>query len=136
MEVDDGRWGGCVFLAPSEAQREPHVCTHRCGVEHVVGNLFRCAASGATHICDATCDQRVLYDPTTAICRLSKRLFPLPHQPCCRKRSLQEVGWESAGSVPHVLNPAAKRAFEQHTPTCAAPPAFSFSMGVDARTAG
>mmetsp|Transcript_13574 Transcript_13574/g.46903 ORF Transcript_13574/g.46903 Transcript_13574/m.46903 type:complete len:154 (-) Transcript_13574:192-653(-) len=63
-----------------------HTCSHRCGVEHLFGNVFRCAASGNMHVCDTTCDQRVVYDNHTAICRLSRRLFPLQQPPAAANR--------------------------------------------------
>jgi hypothetical protein len=48
-----------------------------CAIEHVMGNLFQCQATGQLHVCDSTCVQRVQYDNVSTICRLSRRVFPI-----------------------------------------------------------
>jgi hypothetical protein len=54
----------------------PHQCGHRCQVEALFGNAYRCVTSGLVHICDRNCDQRVPYDRYSTICVVSKRLGP------------------------------------------------------------
>ncbi|KIY97638.1 hypothetical protein MNEG_10323 [Monoraphidium neglectum] len=66
-----------------------HLCDHRCSVQHMFGNAFRCQSSGQLHVCDANCTQRVYNDRYSTICRISRKVFanawaaPAP----CRKRS-------------------------------------------------
>ncbi len=57
-----------------------HRCTRFCVFEHVCGNVWTCRTSGATHICDSTCDQRIQLDSHQAVCRLSKRVFAIHQQ--------------------------------------------------------
>ena len=52
-----------------------HECCHRCSVEHLFGNMFRCLSSGQLHCCDSTCQQRVYNDRYSTICRISKKVF-------------------------------------------------------------
>jgi hypothetical protein len=52
-----------------------HECCHRCSVEHLFGNMFRCCSSGQLHCCDSTCQQRVYNDRYSTICRISKKVF-------------------------------------------------------------
>ena len=49
-------------------------------VTHEFGNVFKCHASGMTHVCDANCNQRLQYDRYSSICRVSKRVVPLAPQ--------------------------------------------------------
>lgn len=62
--------------------REAHTCTRFCRFEHQVGNLYVCVTSGASHICDQTCQQRVFLDGYTSQCRLSGRRFEQKPERC------------------------------------------------------
>ncbi|KAM7268761.1 hypothetical protein ACFE04_010927 [Oxalis oulophora] len=54
-----------------------HSCDFKCQNEKICGNVYRCKLTGLTHICDKNCDQRILYDNHTSLCRVSSQLFPL-----------------------------------------------------------
>lgn len=54
-----------------------HKCDWRCQNEHVCGNMFLCKLTGVTHICDKNCNQRIVYDNYSSICRVSAQVFPL-----------------------------------------------------------
>ena len=57
------------------SQQHQHKCNRFCQFEHVVGNVYSCASSGTTHVCDANCAERVQLDAYTGVCRLSKKTF-------------------------------------------------------------
>ncbi|XP_057951379.1 uncharacterized protein LOC131146095 [Malania oleifera] len=54
-----------------------HKCDWKCENELVCGNMYRCKLTGHTHICDKNCDQRILYDNQSSLCRASGQVFPL-----------------------------------------------------------
>ncbi|KAG8486002.1 hypothetical protein CXB51_019330 [Gossypium anomalum] len=54
-----------------------HKCGWKCQNEHVCGNMYRCKLTGITHICDKNCNQRILYDNHSSLCRASGQVFPL-----------------------------------------------------------
>lgn len=54
-----------------------HKCDWKCANEHVCGNMYRCRLTGLTHVCDKNCNQRILYDNHSSLCRVSKQIFPL-----------------------------------------------------------
>ncbi|KAG2240233.1 hypothetical protein Bca52824_090994 [Brassica carinata] len=54
-----------------------HKCDWKCENENVCGNMYRCKLTGLTHVCDYNCNQRILYDNHTSLCRASGRVFPL-----------------------------------------------------------
>ncbi|OUZ99069.1 hypothetical protein BVC80_8181g2 [Macleaya cordata] len=54
-----------------------HRCDWRCQNEHVCGNMYLCKLTGITHICDKNCNQRILYDNHSSLCRVSGQVFPL-----------------------------------------------------------
>ncbi|KAL9374609.1 hypothetical protein Peur_031488 [Populus x canadensis] len=54
-----------------------HKCDCKCQNEHVFGNMYRCRLTGLTHICDKNCNQRILYDNHSSLCRASRQIFPL-----------------------------------------------------------
>ncbi|XWS61450.1 hypothetical protein CRYUN_Cryun07bG0126800 [Craigia yunnanensis] len=54
-----------------------HKCDWKCQNEHVCGNMYRCKLTGITHICDKNCNQRILYDNHSSLCRASGHVFPL-----------------------------------------------------------
>ncbi|XP_018483449.1 uncharacterized protein LOC108854401 [Raphanus sativus] len=56
---------------------QSHKCDWKCENENVCGNMYRCKLTGLTHVCDYNCDQRILYDNHTSLCRASGRVFPL-----------------------------------------------------------
>lgn len=58
-------------------QNPVHKCDWKCENEHVCGNMFRCKLTGLTHICDKNCNQRILYDNNSSLCRVSRQIFPL-----------------------------------------------------------
>lgn len=68
-----------VYLASYLGLGEPagHRCDRQCNVEHVWANLYRCKSSNVTHVCDKNCNQKVLYDNHTSVCRVSRQLCPL-----------------------------------------------------------
>ncbi|CAK7324314.1 unnamed protein product [Dovyalis caffra] len=53
-----------------------HKCDWKCENEHVFGNMYRCRLTGLTHICDKNCNQRILYDNHSSLCRASGQIFP------------------------------------------------------------
>lgn len=61
----------------SDGQVVAHKCDWKCENEHVCGNMYRCKLTGITHICDKNCDQRILYDNHSSLCRASGQIFPL-----------------------------------------------------------
>ena len=63
-----------AFVAELEGRGE-HVCSRFCLISHVFGNMYRCESTGAVHICDMNCNQRIFYDNHSHICRLSRRVF-------------------------------------------------------------
>jgi len=84
MEV----YGKSVVAAPANAiylssilgRESPvpgHKCDWKCQNEHVFGNMYRCKLTGLTHICDKNCNQRILYDNHSSLCRASGQIFPL-----------------------------------------------------------
>ncbi|CAI0474902.1 unnamed protein product [Linum tenue] len=54
-----------------------HKCDWKCRNEHICGNMYLCKLTGLTHICDKNCNQRILYDNHTSLCRASGKMFPL-----------------------------------------------------------
>lgn len=54
-----------------------HKCDWKCENEHVCGNMYCCKLTGLTHICDKNCNQRILYDNHSSLCRASRQIFPL-----------------------------------------------------------
>ncbi|XP_038709161.1 uncharacterized protein LOC120004025 [Tripterygium wilfordii] len=54
-----------------------HKCGYKCENEHVCGNVYCCKLTGLTHICDKNCNQRILYDNHSSLCRVSGQLSPL-----------------------------------------------------------
>ncbi|GMI76526.1 hypothetical protein like AT5G24610 [Hibiscus trionum] len=62
-----------------EAALPVHKCDWKCQNEHVCGNIYRCKLTGITHICDNNCNQRILYDNHSSLCRASAQVFPLSH---------------------------------------------------------
>lgn len=54
-----------------------HKCDWKCANEHVCGNMYLCKLTGLTHICDKNCNQRILYDNHSSLCRASGKIFPL-----------------------------------------------------------
>lgn len=41
-----------VSFSPSFLQ---HMCSRFCAIEHVFGNMYRCASTGSMHVCDYNC---------------------------------------------------------------------------------
>ncbi|KAL0400501.1 UNVERIFIED_CONTAM: hypothetical protein Slati_4080000 [Sesamum latifolium] len=69
-----------IYLSSILGQDGPnpvHKCDWKCENEHVCGNMYRCKLTGLTHICDKNCNQRILYDNHSSLCRVSKQIFPL-----------------------------------------------------------
>lgn len=54
-----------------------HKCDYKCQNEHVCANMYCCKLTGLTHICDKNCDQRIVYDNHSSLCRASGKIFPL-----------------------------------------------------------
>ncbi|KAF5442623.1 hypothetical protein F2P56_035263 [Juglans regia] len=69
-----------IFLSAILGQDGPipvHKCDWKCENERVCGNMYRCKLTGLTHICDKNCNQRILYDNHSSLCRASGQIFPL-----------------------------------------------------------
>lgn len=69
-----------IYLSSILGQDGPnsvHKCDWKCENEHICGNMFRCRLTGLTHVCDKNCNQRILYDNHSSLCRVSKQIFPL-----------------------------------------------------------
>ncbi|KAJ4832482.1 hypothetical protein Tsubulata_000026, partial [Turnera subulata] len=69
-----------IFLSTILGRDGPvpvHKCDWKCSNEHVCGNMYRCKLTGLTHICDKNCNQRILYDNHSSLCRVSGQVFPL-----------------------------------------------------------
>ncbi|KAK7353475.1 hypothetical protein VNO80_18922 [Phaseolus coccineus] len=84
MEV----YGKCMVAGPAnviflssimgrDGQIPGHKCDWKCQNEHVCGNMYRCKLTGLTHICDKNCNQRILYDNHSSLCRASGQIFSL-----------------------------------------------------------
>ncbi|KAK7282473.1 hypothetical protein RIF29_11284 [Crotalaria pallida] len=72
--------GNVIYLSSILGQEGPnsvHKCDWKCENEHVCGNMYRCKLTGLTHICDKNCNQRILYDNHSSLCRASGQIFPL-----------------------------------------------------------
>ncbi|KAI3871017.1 hypothetical protein MKW92_016732 [Papaver armeniacum] len=54
-----------------------HRCDWKCQNENVWGNMYVCKLTKLTHICDKNCNQRILYDNHSSLCRVSGQVFPL-----------------------------------------------------------
>ncbi|KAL0920832.1 hypothetical protein M5K25_010002 [Dendrobium thyrsiflorum] len=69
-----------IFLSSILNREGPipsHNCDWRCQNEHLFGNMYRCKLTGITHICDRNCNQKILYDNHSSLCRVSGQVFPL-----------------------------------------------------------
>uniref|UniRef100_A0A1D1ZF68 F-box protein SKIP31 n=1 Tax=Anthurium amnicola TaxID=1678845 RepID=A0A1D1ZF68_9ARAE len=69
-----------IYLSSILSQEGPvpsHKCDRRCQIEHLFGNMYHCKLTGITHICDKNCNQRILYDNHSSLCRVSGMVFPL-----------------------------------------------------------
>lgn len=82
-----------------------HQCTRFCCFEPLFGNVFRCQASGITHVCDQGCTERIFLDNHFDICRFSKKLFPTQKQPetSSRKRCLDDSNTGSLSKRANVM---------------------------------
>ncbi|OAY51197.1 uncharacterized protein LOC110615175 [Manihot esculenta] len=72
--------GNVIFLSTILGRDGPipaHKCDWKCKNEHVCGNMYLCKLTGLTHICDQNCNQRILYDNHSSLCRASGQIFPL-----------------------------------------------------------
>ena len=69
-----------IFLSTILGRDGPtavHKCDWKCENERVCGNMYRCKLTGLTHICDKNCNQRILYDNHSSLCRASGQISPL-----------------------------------------------------------
>lgn len=69
-----------IFLSTILGRDGPipvHKCDWKCQNENVCGNMYRCKLTGLTHICDKNCNQRILYDNHSSLCRVSGQISPL-----------------------------------------------------------
>ncbi|XP_068635717.1 uncharacterized protein [Aristolochia californica] len=72
-----------IFLSSilnREGELPSHNCDKRCQNEHVCANIYRCKLTGITHICDKNCNQRILYDNHSSLCRVSGQVFPFTQE--------------------------------------------------------
>ncbi|KAK6926118.1 hypothetical protein RJ641_007837 [Dillenia turbinata] len=86
MEVNgkimaDGHSSNVIYLSSilgrDNGANLSHKCDWKCQNEHLCGNIYRCRLTGLTHICDKNCNQRILYDNHSSLCRVSRHVFPL-----------------------------------------------------------
>ncbi|XP_025012070.1 uncharacterized protein LOC8287561 isoform X2 [Ricinus communis] len=69
-----------IFLSTILGRDGPfsvHKCDWKCENVHVFGNMYCCKLTGLTHICDKNCNQRILYDNHSSLCRASGQISPL-----------------------------------------------------------
>lgn len=69
-----------IFLSSILNQEGPipsHKCDWRCQNEHLFGNVYCCKLTRLIHICDRNCNQRILYDNHSSLCRASGQVLPL-----------------------------------------------------------
>lgn len=69
-----------IYLSSILGQDGPnpvHKCDWKCENENLFGNMYRCKLTGLTHVCDKNCNQRIVYDNHSSLCRVSKQIFPL-----------------------------------------------------------
>lgn len=78
--VQTGAAANVIYLSSILGNHVPgpvHYCNWKCQNERLCGNMFRCKLTGITHICDKNCNQRILYDNHSSLCRASGQVFPL-----------------------------------------------------------
>ncbi|KAI8031547.1 hypothetical protein LOK49_LG01G01858 [Camellia lanceoleosa] len=68
-----------IYLSSILGQRWAKHCSQvrKYENENVCGNIYRCRLTGLTHICDKNCNQRIVYDNHSSLCRVSRQIFPL-----------------------------------------------------------
>ncbi|XP_020241402.1 uncharacterized protein LOC109819866 [Asparagus officinalis] len=91
-----------IFLSTILNKEGPihyHKCDIRCQNEHIFGNMYQCKLTGITHICDKNCNQRILYDNHSSLCRVSGQIFPLsPDEEQAVRGLRRKLEVESSGS--------------------------------------
>eukprot|EP00250_Pteridium_aquilinum_P001094 c11304_g1_i1 orf=280-738(-) len=83
---------------PNQGGKSIHRCGFNCSIQHVWANLYLCKSTGTSHVCDKNCDQRIIYDNHSSICRASRQIFPLQqHQPVqgIRRKHPDHEGFEA-----------------------------------------
>ncbi|KAH7278018.1 hypothetical protein KP509_38G019900 [Ceratopteris richardii] len=106
MEEDSSKVVNLSGLQRAEVAA--HRCGLNCSIQHVCGNLYICKSTGMSHICDKNCDQRIVYDNHTSICRASRQVFPLQAQ-CLDKPAIQGVRRKNQENEGYELDTLAKR---------------------------
>ena len=56
-------------------------------VVHCFGNVYKCQNTGSVHVCDQNCEQQMLWDRHSTICKMSRKLSPrsdVPNDSCLR----------------------------------------------------
>lgn len=101
-----------------------HMCDWKCENEHVFGNMYRCRLTGVTHICDKNCNQRILYDNHSSLCRVSRQIFPLTPAEQQAVRGVRRK-MDATESSPPADNCAFKRRRSAHIHPSAFEKAFS-----------
>ncbi|EPS58205.1 hypothetical protein M569_16610 [Genlisea aurea] len=92
-----------IYLSSIIGQDGPnpvHKCDWKCGNENIFGNMFLCRLTGITHICDSNCNQRILYDNHSSVCRVSKKIFPLTQAEQQAVRGVRRKLLDSESSQP------------------------------------
>lgn len=114
--------GNVIYLSSILGQDGPnsvHKCDWKCENEQVCGNMFRCKLTGLTHICDKNCNQRILYDNNTSLCRVSRQLFPLTAAEVQAvkgvRRKLEEESGSSCSSTPESCAFKRRRSGQFHS---------------------
>ena len=111
-----------IFLSSILNQEEAfpsHKCDHRCRNEQIFGNMFRCRITGVTHICDKNCNQRILYDNHSSLCRVSGLIFPLSLE---ERQALRGIRRKLEGESPESCS------FKRRREACRHPSPFERSI--------
>lgn len=106
-----------------------HKCGWKCENECLFGNMYRCKLTGLTHICDKNCNQRILYDNHSSLCRVSGLVLPLTSDEqqvvrgVCRKLDMESSTTDSCAFKRRrgdaQIHPSPfERAFSAVSPIC------------------
>ncbi|XP_078447788.1 uncharacterized protein LOC144716529 [Wolffia australiana] len=89
-----------------------HKCDYRCNNEHLFGNIYRCRLTGITHICDKNCNQRIVYDNHSSLCRVSGQIFPLSSE---EQQALRGIRRKHRGESPEGCSFKRRRDVRRHS---------------------
>ncbi|RYR34083.1 hypothetical protein Ahy_A10g048802 isoform A [Arachis hypogaea] len=86
----------------------------RDGPNPVHKNMYRCKLTGLTHICDKNCNQRILYDNHSSLCRASGQIFPLTP---AEEQAVRGCGFKRRRDAQFHTSPF-ERSFSAVSPIC------------------